>query len=152
LYVYIYIYFFLFSILSWEMRNEEYFLLKAVFICTDYIISKPYHHPVPLSWNLGTLTSWNPLGHSRPVTGLLIYITSMIDEWMRIVQWWSNADVKTEIAQKQTSQGYFIHYKSHKEWSDTAPELVQWQAGDKLPGPWHESQFIVSIKHFLMKY
>jgi hypothetical protein len=32
---------------------------------------QPYHHPVLLSWNLGTLTSWNPLGHSRPVTGLL---------------------------------------------------------------------------------
>jgi len=29
---------------------------------------------VPLSWNLGALTSWNPLGHSRPVTGLLFYI------------------------------------------------------------------------------
>ena len=28
--------------------------------------------PVPLSWSLGTLTSWNPLGHSRPVTGLLL--------------------------------------------------------------------------------
>ena len=26
---------------------------------------------MPLSWNLGTLTSCNPLGHSRPVTGLL---------------------------------------------------------------------------------
>jgi hypothetical protein len=26
---------------------------------------------MPLSWNLGTLISWNPLGHSRPVTGLL---------------------------------------------------------------------------------
>ena len=26
---------------------------------------------MPLSRNLGTLTSWNPLGHSRPVTGLL---------------------------------------------------------------------------------
>ena len=26
---------------------------------------------MPLSWHLGTLTSWNPLGHSRPVTGLL---------------------------------------------------------------------------------
>jgi hypothetical protein len=26
---------------------------------------------VPLSRNLGTLTSWNPLGPSRPVTGLL---------------------------------------------------------------------------------
>ena len=32
-----------------------------------------YHHPVPLSQALGTLTSWNPLGHSRPVTGLLFY-------------------------------------------------------------------------------
>ena len=30
-----------------------------------------YHHPVALSRNLGTLTSWNPLGHSRPVMGLL---------------------------------------------------------------------------------
>jgi len=35
-----------------------------------------YHHPVPLSWNLGTLTSWNPLGHSGPVTGLLYLFTS----------------------------------------------------------------------------
>jgi hypothetical protein len=26
---------------------------------------------MPLSCNLGTLTSWNPLGHSTPVTGLL---------------------------------------------------------------------------------
>jgi hypothetical protein len=32
---------------------------------------QPYHLPVLLSWNLGTLTSWDPLGHSRPVTGLL---------------------------------------------------------------------------------
>jgi len=30
-----------------------------------------YHHPVPLSRNLGTLTSWNPLGLSRPVIGLI---------------------------------------------------------------------------------
>jgi hypothetical protein len=34
---------------------------------------QPYHHPVPLSWNLGTLTSWNPLGNSRPVTRLLYF-------------------------------------------------------------------------------
>jgi len=33
-----------------------------------------YHHPVPLSRNLGTLTSWKPLGLSRPVTGLLINV------------------------------------------------------------------------------
>ena len=29
------------------------------------------HHPVPLSRNLGTLTSWNPLGHSRSLTALI---------------------------------------------------------------------------------
>ena len=34
---------------------------------------QPYHLPVPLSLNLGTLTSWNPLGHSRPVTGLIYF-------------------------------------------------------------------------------
>jgi len=33
-----------------------------------------YHHPVPLSRNLGTLTSWNLLGPSGPVMGMLIYI------------------------------------------------------------------------------
>ena len=30
-----------------------------------------YHRPVPLSLNLGPLTSWNTLGHSRHVTGLI---------------------------------------------------------------------------------
>ena len=33
---------------------------------------------MPLSWNLVTLTSWNHLGHSRPVTGLL-YLTPIRD-------------------------------------------------------------------------
>ena len=37
-----------------------------------------YHHPVPLSRNLGTFTSWNPLGLSRPVMGLLLYIRTTI--------------------------------------------------------------------------
>jgi len=32
-----------------------------------------YHNPVPLSQNLGTLTSWNPLGLSWPVMGLLYF-------------------------------------------------------------------------------
>ena len=36
-----------------------------------------YHHPVPLSRNLGTLTSWKPLGHSRPVTGLIYLCLDM---------------------------------------------------------------------------
>jgi len=33
---------------------------------------------VPLSCNLGTSTSWNPLGHSRPVTGLLYLYLSLL--------------------------------------------------------------------------
>ena len=37
-----------------------------------------YHHPVPLSRNLGTLTFWNPLGLFRPVMGLLyLYLNRM---------------------------------------------------------------------------
>ena len=35
-----------------------------------------YHHPVSLSRNLGTLTSWNPLDLSRPVTGLIYLFTT----------------------------------------------------------------------------
>ena len=34
---------------------------------------------MPLSWNLGTLTSWNPLGHSRPVTGLLYLYLNFLE-------------------------------------------------------------------------
>jgi len=50
-------------------RNEcqEHFLGVKTAGAKDW---KPYHHPLPLSWNLGTLTFWNSLGHSRPVTGL----------------------------------------------------------------------------------
>jgi hypothetical protein len=36
-----------------------------------YVGLQTYHHPVPLSLNLGTLSSWNPPDHSRPVMGLI---------------------------------------------------------------------------------
>ena len=51
-------------------RNEyqEYFLGGKGGQCVRLTT---YHHPVPLSRNLGTLTSWNPLGLSRPVMGML---------------------------------------------------------------------------------
>ena len=39
-----------------------------------------YHHPVPLSRNLGTLTSWNPQSPSGPVMGLL-YLFYLINLW-----------------------------------------------------------------------
>ena len=35
--------------------------------------------------NLGTLTSWNPLGHSRPVIGLLYLLLSLYTEHGRAV-------------------------------------------------------------------
>ena len=55
---------------STSNRNEyqEYFLGVKTAGVYGW---QPYHHPVPLSRKLGNLTSWNPLGHSRPVTGLL---------------------------------------------------------------------------------
>ena len=55
-------------------RNEyqEYFLVVKAAGAQGW---QPYHHPVPLSRNLGALTSWNPLGLSRPVTGLLYLFT-----------------------------------------------------------------------------
>ena len=50
-------------------RNEcqEYFLGGKGCRCVRLTT---FQHPVPLSRNLGTQTSWNPLGHSKPVTGL----------------------------------------------------------------------------------
>jgi len=35
---------------------------------------------VPLSRNLGTLTSWNTLGPSEPVMGLLYLFTDILSE------------------------------------------------------------------------
>ena len=51
-------------------RNEyqEHFLGGK---CSRCVMLTTYHHPVLLSRNLGTLTSWNPLGLSRSVIGLL---------------------------------------------------------------------------------
>jgi len=56
-------------------RNEyqEYFLGGKGGRCVRLTT---YLHPVPLSWNLRTLTSWNPLGLSRPVMGVALHFYS----------------------------------------------------------------------------
>ena len=51
--------------------------------------------PVPLSWNLGTLNSCNPLGHYRPVTGL-IYLYLTLRQVHRLYQ--SEFSTKCELA------------------------------------------------------
>jgi len=43
-----------------------------------------------LSWNLGTSTSWNPLGHSRLVTGLLLLLYKMTGHRVHCVDFHSN--------------------------------------------------------------
>jgi hypothetical protein len=46
---------------------------------------------MPLSCNLGTLTSWNPVGHSRPVTGLLSLCSPVCTvNFLRHVRLYSN--------------------------------------------------------------
>ena len=47
---------------------------------------QPYHLPVP-SWNLGTLTSWNPLGHSKACNGTDLPLPLLL-LYMKILQIW----------------------------------------------------------------
>ena len=49
-------------------NRNEYFLGGKGSRCVRLTT---YHHPVPLSRNLGTVTSWNPLGLFRSVMGLI---------------------------------------------------------------------------------
>jgi hypothetical protein len=48
-----------------------------------------------MNWNLGTLTSWNPLGLSRPVRGLLYYN----EQWLpvEVTHASSRRDTKEEV-------------------------------------------------------
>ena len=70
---------------------------------------------MPLSWNLGSLTSWNPLGHSRPVTGLLylylypVHLTVSQIVWQsHIVQWILPTGSQQHICQNFSLQ--FNHF------------------------------------------
>ena len=64
---------------------------------------------MPLSWNLETLTSWNRLGHSRPVTGLFYLFT-----WAR-----------------NGRSGREWSWKVGKRWCDvpTVNVVVTWEGG-----------------------
>jgi hypothetical protein len=71
------------GIFHWYNPSDRTMALRSTQPLTEMItrsIAWGWRRPVrradnlttmPLSCNLGTLTSWNPLGHSRPVTGLL---------------------------------------------------------------------------------
>jgi hypothetical protein len=58
--------------------STEFRVVWKVSYCSAlfcYLLHFFFSLPPSLSWNLGTLTSWNPLGHSRPVTALLYLFT-----------------------------------------------------------------------------
>ena len=59
-----------------------------------------YHHPVPLSRNLGTSTSWNPLGLFKTVTGLFyLYRDKKIEVWDKI----QHLEIHNALTQKKFS-------------------------------------------------
>jgi hypothetical protein len=70
---------------------------------------QPYHHPVPSSCNLGTLTTWNPLGHSMPLTGLIyllltkkernvLFDIKMAHLWRHVVEMqWDNNTINSQL-------------------------------------------------------
>ena len=55
---------------------------------------------LPPSWNLGTLTSWNPLGHSRPVMGLLY----LLHQLHRVCEIYTETFSVNEIMNKWTNE------------------------------------------------
>jgi len=62
---------------------------------------------VPLLWNLGTLTSWNPLGHSRPVTGLLyLYCICTLDVLVLYVP--DDGDLSPQNVKRFHVYGWFM--------------------------------------------
>ena len=63
---------------------------------------------MPLSCNLGTLTSWNPLGPSGPVTGLLYPFTGRALTQLHIVQ----SDTRSTGVEmgKYNNSGTFGHF------------------------------------------
>jgi len=67
-----------------------------------------YYHPVPLSRNQGTLTSWNPLGLSRPVMGLpylYLYLRCLQTSGIALnkVRTWHPTILNSSLTAEQTS-------------------------------------------------
>jgi len=106
-------------------RNEyqEYFLGIKGGWC---IRLTTYHHPVLLSRNLGTLTSWKPLGLTRPVMGLLYLIRScnvlilnkMWGTYSGVAEGWSLLHCDTMSFGKSSET--FIHLF----WSDCGEKMI----------------------------
>jgi len=65
------------QLLVWDTQTQHRGLSR-------HWASTEYFSGVNLVRNLGTLTSWNPLGHSRPVTGLIYLLRKL---WHFFLAW-----------------------------------------------------------------
>jgi hypothetical protein len=66
-----------------------------------------YHHPVALSRNLGTLNSWNPLGHTGTIYLLLTHSTVQSPSWA--ANWFAASQETPGISRNPK-----VHYRTHK--------------------------------------
>ena len=100
---------------------------------------------MPLSWILGTLTSWNPMGHSRSVTGLLllcvcsevIYVSLIVlQRAVHLQPSWRHVRSKNPpdfFVVEVGFSGFSLHISSPQQHNDNASEApcpfaVRWQA------------------------
>jgi len=70
---------------------------------------------VPLSRNLGTLTSWNPLGHSRPVTGLLYLCIRNVTEYTTCCFHIQGTRIKMTVFRDMTPYALVHTYQDSRE-------------------------------------
>jgi hypothetical protein len=84
-----------------------------------------------LSRNLGTLTSWNPLGHSRPVTGLLYLLLSALLPDSDESRWYKkSAPIAVELVKFcENGQPYLSFGKAKVKQTRYRPGVSQ-----RLPG------------------
>jgi hypothetical protein len=85
---------------------------------------------VSLSWNLGTLTSWNPLGHSRPVTGLILFYLFKDANLLYITAFFSTAFWKSIanghcIQRKKFLRGWLpsLYERQHVTWQPSLSNI-----------------------------
>jgi len=114
---------------------------------------------VPLSCNLGTLTSWNPLGHSSPVTGLLhLYLYPLYSTLcgtqgpsgrVRKIRPLPGFDPWTvlPVASRYTNYAIPTHYKRRPAYLTNFPDLLprKSQTYRKLREPSQSRNFVILI-------
>ena len=97
-------------------------------------------------WNLGTLTSWNPLGHSGPVTRLiyLLHCTVIIasvcwsSKWLLLKlfhtnSFWHPSEVHTFIGSVQEDTGRHLASPEHKPTENDMTKSFGKQYSDLKP-------------------